>query len=64
MVLIVGEALGGGFGWKHDTSDSCEIAWKRMETKHVEVWMMIASAVFCQVLQVLSFHCCESGIGV
>ena len=29
--LTLGEAFGEGFGWKHDVSDSCEIARKRVE---------------------------------
>ena len=32
MALTLGEAFGEGFGWKHDVSDSCEIARKRVET--------------------------------
>ena len=31
MALTLGEALGEGFGWQHDVSDSCEIAKKRVE---------------------------------
>ena len=30
--LTVREALEEVFGWKHDVSGSCEIAWTRMET--------------------------------
>ena len=29
--LPLGEAFGEDFGWKRDVSDSCEVAWKRVE---------------------------------
>ena len=32
MVLTFGEAFGEGFEWKHDVSDSCDIARKQLET--------------------------------
>ena len=38
MALLLGEAFGGGLGWKHEVSDSCEIVQTRC-----------AGAVFCVV---------------
>ena len=32
MALALGESFGEGFAWKHDVSNSCEIARKRVET--------------------------------
>ena len=31
--VAVGEAFGGGFGWKYEVADLCEIAWKRNTLK-------------------------------
>ena len=47
--LPLGEAFGEGLAWKRDVSDSCEIAWQRLETSDVEVWRMI-SLRRCSVL--------------
>ena len=35
--LPLGEAFGEGLGWHRDVSDSCEIAWKRVEMYDLEV---------------------------
>ena len=50
MALTLGEAFGEGFGWKHDVSESCEIARTPVETQHAELWRM-TSLRRCSVLR-------------
>ena len=65
MSLTLGEAFGEGFGWKHDVSDSCEIASKRAEPREgVEdefTAQGAAGAAFCEMGSFLRSHI---GIGV
>ena len=56
----LGQAFGGGFGWKHELSDSCEVAQKCNILKCGGSFCC-AGAAFCEILNFLH---CDSGIAL